>query len=81
MQGQSVFKSPSLFKLTPYIAEDGMLWIKRRLHFPNSSFDAKHYILLPKCYLAILYFRISTCAAEKCSGIKEDHCFNEVLFD
>ena len=81
MQGQSEFKSPSLFKLTPYITEDGMLWIEGRLHFPNLSVDAKHYILIPKCYLAILYFTISTCVVANCSGIDEDHCFNEMLFD
>ena len=56
-QGQSVSKSSPLFKLTPYIADDGLLRMEGRLQFSHLSFDEKHPILLPKCHLAVLLVR------------------------
>ena len=56
-QGQSVSKSLLLFKLTPYIADDGLLRMKGRLQFSHLSFDEKHPILLPKCHLVVLLVR------------------------
>ena len=57
MQGQSISKSSPLFKLTPYIADDGLLRMEGRLQFSHLSFDEKHPILLPKCHLAVLLVR------------------------
>ena len=56
-QGQSISKSSPLFKLTPYIADDGLLRMEGRLQFSHLSFDEKHPILLPKCHLAVLLVR------------------------
>ena len=56
-QGQSVSKSSPLFKLTPYIAEDGLLRMEERLQLSHLSFDEKHPILFPKCHLAVLHVR------------------------
>ena len=56
-QGQSVSRSSPLFKLTPYIADDGLLRMEGRLQFSQLSFDEKHPILLPKCHLTVLFVR------------------------
>ena len=55
--GRSVPKSSSIVKLTPFIAEDGLLRVQGRLQRSPLSWDEKHPIILPKSHLALLLTR------------------------
>ncbi|XP_071632793.1 uncharacterized protein [Temnothorax longispinosus] len=47
-QGQSLPKSNSLIRLTPYIDSEGLLRVGGRLHNSLLAADAKHPLILPK---------------------------------
>lgn len=56
-EGRPISKSSSLYKLTPYLADDNLLRVEGRLHQSDLTFDEKHPILLPRCHLAVLLVR------------------------
>ena len=45
---KSTMKRSSLYRLDPFIDEDGILRVGGRLHHANQSFDEKHPAILPK---------------------------------
>lgn len=53
---ESVAKSSAIFRLDPFIS-DGLLRVKGRLQHSALTFDEKHPIILPKCYLSLLLVR------------------------
>ena len=44
-------------RLTPFIADDGLLRVQGRLQFSSLLYDEKHPVLIPKCHLAVLLVR------------------------
>jgi hypothetical protein len=53
-KGKTVSSSSSLYKLGPFIGKNDLLRIKGRLQLADLSYDEKHPIILPNCYLAKL---------------------------
>ena len=57
-EGKVVRKGSPLFKLSPFIGEDGLLRLGGRLQMSETlSFDEKHPIVLPKGHVALLLVR------------------------
>ncbi|XP_043228647.1 uncharacterized protein LOC122384903 [Amphibalanus amphitrite] len=56
-QGKAVSRSSPLYRLAPYLAEDGLLRRRGRLQMSDLSADEKHPIILPKCHLSRLIVR------------------------
>ena len=55
--GKHVAKSSNLYKLSPFIGEDGLLRARCRLNYSDLTFDEKFPILLPKCHFSLLIVR------------------------
>ena len=55
--GKSVSRSSPLYRLAPYLAEDGLIRRRGRLQMSDLSADEKHPIILPKCHLSLLIIR------------------------
>lgn len=55
--GKTVSRSSPLFKMKPFLGEDGLLRMKGRLQCSELSFNEKHPILLPKCHISMLLCR------------------------
>lgn len=56
-KGQQIAMSSRLFKLKPFMGEDGLLRLEGRLQFSLLSDESKHPIVLPRCHLAELIAR------------------------
>ena len=56
-QGKSVPKSSSVYRLTPFIGEDGLLRIRGRLQQSELTSEERHPVLLPKGWVAELLVR------------------------
>lgn len=56
-QNKNVPKSSVLFKLSPFLDEDGLLRVRGRLQTSRLSFEEKHPIILPKDYTSKLLVR------------------------
>ena len=56
-RGKTVAKQSSLYRLTPYLDEDGLLRVRGRLQQSELSHEEKHPILLPKGRVAELLVR------------------------
>ena len=54
---RSVAKTSRLYKLSPFIGDEGLLRVRCRLNFSDLSYDEKFPILLPKCHLSLLLVR------------------------
>ena len=46
-----------IYRLTPFIGEDGLLRVRGRLHFSDLSYEEKHPVILPRGHLAELVTR------------------------
>ena len=55
--GTPIPKSSSIYKLSPFLGEDGLLRVRGRLQFTSLSSEVQHPILLPKGHLATLLAR------------------------
>ena len=55
--GESVSRRSSIYKLTPFLGEHGLIRVQGRLQFSGLSEDAKHPIILPRCHLSLLLAR------------------------
>ncbi|GFN80939.1 tigger transposable element-derived protein 6 [Plakobranchus ocellatus] len=55
--GKHVAKSSNLYKLSPFIGEDGLLRARCRLNYSDLTFDEKFPIILPKCHFSLLIVR------------------------
>lgn len=55
--GVSVSKKSKIYKLSPFLDEDGLLRVKGRLDFSELSYDSKHPVILPAGHLATLIVR------------------------
>ncbi|GFR71744.1 Gypsy retrotransposon integrase-like protein 1 [Elysia marginata] len=53
-RGSPVKRSSSIAKLSPFLADNGLLRIKGRLDMAPLLYDEKHPILLPKCHASLL---------------------------
>ena len=51
-KGKAVPASSPIFRLSPFLADDGLLHVGGRLQFSELSFEAKHPVILPKGHLA-----------------------------
>ena len=49
--------SSPLHRLTPFLADDGLLRVRGRLQMSDLSYEEKHPIIIPKGYLAELLVR------------------------
>ena len=56
-KGKMVPKSSPLYRLTPYLTEDGLIRMKGRLQMSDLSADEKHPVILPRCHLSLLIVR------------------------
>ena len=56
-RGQSVSKSSTIYKLGPFMSEDGLIRMKGRLQMAEMSADEKQPVILPKCHLSMLLVR------------------------
>ena len=56
-QGKPVPASSPIHRLTPFLADDGLLRVRGRLQMSDLSYEEKHPIILPKGYLAELLVR------------------------
>ena len=54
---QPVARSSSIYRLPPYLREDGLLRVQGRLEFPKLTYEEKHPIILPKSHLSLLLVR------------------------
>ena len=52
-----VSKSSKLYKLSPFIGEDGLVRARCRLNYSDLSFDEKFPVILPKCHISFLMVR------------------------
>ena len=50
-------KGSSLYKLDPFLDEQGLLRIKGRLENADLTYESKHPVIIPKCHLAKLLVR------------------------
>jgi hypothetical protein len=55
--GNPIEKSSPLFRLDPYLAEDGFLRVRGRLHFSGLTYAEKHPIIVPKGHFSVLLVR------------------------
>ena len=55
--GKVINKSHSLYKLSPFLDDNGLMRVGGRLQLSDLSYDAKHPIVLPKCHLSLLIVR------------------------
>lgn len=55
--GESVSRLSSIYKLTPFLGEHGLIRVQGRLQFSGLSKDSKHPIILPRCHLSLLLVR------------------------
>ena len=68
--GKSISKSSVLFKLQPFIDNQGLLRMRGRIQLSPLSFDEKHPIIIPKGHFALLlarFFHLSL----KHAGVKQ----------
>lgn len=56
-KGTPVSKRSKIYKLSPYLDDDGLLRIKGRLDYSDMSFESKHPIIVPTGHLATLLVR------------------------
>ena len=56
-KGKQIATSSRLFKLKPFMGEDGLLRLEGRLQFSNLTDQSKHPIVLPRCHIAELIAR------------------------
>ena len=54
---KTILKSSSIYKLSPFIGEDGLIRVGSRLQYADLSYDEKFPILLPKGHVALLIIR------------------------
>ena len=52
--GNFVSKNSSIFKLSPFLSDDGLLRVRGRIQLANLPSTTQHPIIIPKCYLASL---------------------------
>ena len=57
LSGKTLKRGSPLFKFSPFLDNDGLMRVGGRLQMSDVSFDAKHPIILPKCYLGLLMVR------------------------
>ena len=56
-KGHRVSKKSSLFKLLPFLDDEGLLRVRGRLQFSDIPLSSKHPVILPNCHLSLLYIR------------------------
>ena len=56
-QGAALPKKSTLYKLSPFIAADGLLRVQGRLQFSASTYEEKHPIILSRGHLSVLFTR------------------------
>ena len=56
-RGKPIPVTSPIYRLTPYLGEDGLMRIRGRLHFSDLSFEEKHPVILPRGHLAELIVR------------------------
>ena len=56
-KGHMVSKKSSLFKLLPFLDDEGLLRVRGRLQFSDIPLSSKHPVILPNCHLSLLYIR------------------------
>ena len=55
--GEPVSRSSPIFKLSPFLGQDGLLRIQGRLQFAGLPIEAQHPIIVPKGHLGLLLAR------------------------
>lgn len=55
--GSTVSKKSPIWKLTPYIDDNGLLRVRGRLDRSQLSFEARHPLILPKGHFSLLFVR------------------------
>jgi len=56
-KGVLISRKSKIYKLSPYLDDDGLLRIKGRLDHADMSFESKHPIIVPAGHLALLLVR------------------------
>ena len=56
-QGQSVSKKSKIYKLSPFLGDDGLLRLQGRLQHSGLPEEEKHPVIIPKCHLRVLLAR------------------------
>ena len=56
-QGQSVSKKSEIYKLSPFLGDEGLLRLQGRLQHSGLPEEEKHPVIIPKCHLSVLLAR------------------------
>jgi hypothetical protein len=56
-KGESVSRKSKIYKLSPFLGDDGLLRVRGRLDHADLSYDAKHPVILPAGHLSLLIVR------------------------
>ncbi len=56
-EGKTITTTSKLFKLSPFIDDDGFLRVRGRLQLSELSYESKHPLILPKCHGSKLLLR------------------------
>lgn len=55
--GKTLSRRSSIYRLSPFLGEDGLLRVQGRLDLADLTYDEKHPIIIPKGHLAKLFSR------------------------
>jgi len=56
-KGKPIPKSSSIYRLTPFLSDDGLMRVKSRLLMSELCFEEKYPIIVPKGHIAVLLVR------------------------
>lgn len=55
--GKPVHVSSGIYRLTPFLAEDGLLRVRGRVQLSDLAYEEKHPVIIPRGHLAVLLVR------------------------